>query len=137
MTKELVKKEPKLTIKQRKWLKLYLKTGNASLAARDTYSCTLESARRIGSENLSKLDIKLKELMEAKGLSIGDLIDDIQQMRKATKIVTSHTEPDYEHPDWTARAKAVDIASKWLGIDSKSEQSQLQQVVIQVTRGEE
>lgn len=58
----------KLTLKQRKWLKAYISTGNATQAAMQSYDCKdEESAAQIGYENLRKLDIT--ELMEETGLS--------------------------------------------------------------------
>jgi phage terminase small subunit len=48
-----------LTPKQRKFAKAYLKSGNASQAVRESYDVTSElAARNIGSENLTKPNIK-------------------------------------------------------------------------------
>ena len=57
-----------LTIKQRRWIKEYITTGNATEAAMRVYDCKdRESAGTIGSENLSKLAIP--DLMEQMGLT--------------------------------------------------------------------
>jgi len=60
-------KQRNLTIKQRKWLQLYIKLGNAKEAARQVYDCTDGSAGVIGWENLQKLNYS--EAMEMAGLT--------------------------------------------------------------------
>jgi hypothetical protein len=58
----------KLTIKQRKWIKEYISTGNATEAAQRVYNCKDRiSANAIGSENLAKLSFP--DLMEEMGLT--------------------------------------------------------------------
>ena len=55
-------------MKQRKWIKEYLDTGNATEAAMRVYDCQdRNSARTIGHENLIKLDYG--ELMEEAGIT--------------------------------------------------------------------
>jgi hypothetical protein len=57
-----------LTIKQKKWIKEYISTGNATEAAARVYKCKdRNSANAIGSENLAKLSFT--ELMEEMGLT--------------------------------------------------------------------
>src|SRR3990167_11247501 len=57
-----------LTIKQRKWLKLYIELGNATEAAMQSYNCkSREVARSIGWENLTKLDYS--SFMEEAGVT--------------------------------------------------------------------
>lgn len=73
--KTLVKEEKKkrrLTIKQRKWVKEYLRTGNATEAAKLAYNCSSESAHQIGWENLQKLDYQ--ELLERAGITDAKLL---------------------------------------------------------------
>lgn len=130
-------KQPELTLKQKKFLKEYFKSGNGRDAALKSYHCTFESAAVIASQNLNKLNLKIKDLMEAKGLSMGDLVDDVNAMRKATKLVTSPTEMDKEWPDWNARAKAVDIASKWLGMEANVAPASQTNIQINLTRGDD
>lgn len=58
----------KLTTKQRKWLKEYKRTLNATEAAMLAYDCKdRDSANTIGNENLAKLG--LKNILETIGLS--------------------------------------------------------------------
>ena len=52
-----VDKPKKLTPKQKKFADTYLATGNATEAADQAYDTDRETARRIGSENLSKPDV--------------------------------------------------------------------------------
>lgn len=112
-------KDKKLTLKQRMFLKEYFKTGNARQSALKVYDCNPANAGSIANETLIKLNINIRDLMESKGLSVGSLIDDLNSMRKATKLVTSPTEPDKEWPDWQARGKAIDIGGKWMGLEKQ------------------
>lgn len=62
------KKKKELTLKQRKWLALYLELGNASEAAMQVYNVKdRESAAQIGYENLRKLDYE--DFLEAAGIT--------------------------------------------------------------------
>lgn len=56
--KKRKKKGDDLTLKEQRWLEVYLQTGNATEAARRAYDCTEDSARRIGAENAAKLRIQ-------------------------------------------------------------------------------
>ena len=59
----------KLTLKQRRWIKKYIETGNATEAAMQVYNCKNRNvAESIGSENLGKL--AFSELMDQMGLLI-------------------------------------------------------------------
>lgn len=66
-----------LTLKQRKWLKHYIETGNASQAARMAgYQCQKEeNFRYIGYQNLTKLH--METLMEDMGLTNVYLINNL------------------------------------------------------------
>lgn len=60
--------QKKLTIKQRKWLLEYIKTGNATEAAMLVYDCKdRDSASNIGYENMRKLDYV--DFMEEAGIT--------------------------------------------------------------------
>ena len=67
------------------------------------------------SESTSKTPERLTEskgwaeLME-KYLPDPDVLEVHKQGLKANKIITSHTEPDYEYPDHAIRMKAVEMA---------------------------
>jgi hypothetical protein len=115
-------KEPKLTLKQTKFLKYYFETGNATQAVlKAGYNCDEYTARAIGSQNLTKLNVKVKDLMEAKGLSLGRLMDTLDDGLQSWKVHTSHTEPDRKVPDFATRHKYLETAAKWLGIETAPE----------------
>ena len=108
MTTEEVKKKRRLTIKQRKWIKEYIKTGNASAAAMKVYNCKdRESAAVIGSENLTKLNFQ--ELMEEMGLTDVTLLNvGTEGMIKPVKqSMTGEVHPDYavRHKYWETMLK--------------------------------
>lgn len=84
----------KLTIKQRKWLEIYLETGNATAAARRAYNCNERSARQIGYENMTKLDFT--DVLEAQGATAAMLVKLIVEGAKATKLIKTKEVPDWE-----------------------------------------
>lgn len=68
-----MKKKPKLTIKQRKFLKEYVRTGNGTKAALKAYDTTDEkTAESIASENLSKPVVKAALLRAQRKAGITD-----------------------------------------------------------------
>ena len=97
-------KKEDLTLKQRKWIKEYIKTGNATEAAMRVYDCKdRESASAIGTQNLGKLSIP--DLMEDMGLTDAALMNiGAEGMTKANKI---HGTGDnfIEIPDYGVREK--------------------------------
>ena len=103
------KNEP--TLKQRKWLQVYIKTGNATEAAMQVYDCKdRDSAATIGYENVQKLDYPA--FLEASGITDKLLTDKINEGLESTKIITSHTEPDREVSDMPTRHKYLETALK-------------------------
>jgi len=104
----------KLTIKQRKWIKKYIETGNATEAAMQVYDCKdRESAGTIGSENLQKL--AFSELMDEMGLTDIALLNvGTEGMTKAKKI---HGTGDnfVEVPDYGVRHKYWETLLKLKG----------------------
>jgi len=59
LSKEIQKKVRPLTLKQTKWLKLYLESGNATLSAMECYNTKdYFTASQIGHDNLKKANIK-------------------------------------------------------------------------------
>ncbi len=123
------KKEEKirLTLKQREFLKLYFKTGNGVQSAMKVYDTDdYQTAAAIASENLKKLKQPIRELMEMKGLSLGDLIDTVKEARSAVRKRAEITDRDdkgrpiyeyFDEPDHLIRLKSVEIAGKWLGVE--------------------
>lgn len=79
-------KGEKLTIKQRKWLKLYLECGNATEAAMQIYDCkNRESAAIIGFENIRKLNYE--DFLEEAGITDNLLQQKILEGLEATKQI--------------------------------------------------
>lgn len=117
-------KGEKKTLKQRKWLKLYLELGNATEAAFQIYDCkSRESARQIGWENLTKLDFV--EFLEEGGVTDQLLQEKILEGLKADKpisaqilvqgdktVVTKDNEGQVVVPDYGVRHKYLETALK-------------------------
>lgn len=94
----------KLTLKQRKWLKLYLELGNATEAAVQSYDCKdRESAAQIGYENLRKLDYA--DFLEQAGVTDELLIKKTAEGLEAVSAVG-------KIPDFTTRLKYLELAYK-------------------------
>ena len=55
-------------------------------------------------------------------------------MSRATKIYSSHTEPDKEVPDWTNREKSLKRIDWLAGIEEQSIQAQQTNVYIQAQK---
>jgi hypothetical protein len=113
-----IKKMRDLTLKQRKWLEEYIKTGNATEAAQRVYNVTSrESAANIGWENVRR--IENSELMESMGLTKRNLINLVAQ--GLTKPVKRERYKDdvVETPDYAVRHKYLDTALKLSGMLDK------------------
>lgn len=115
------KKPRKLSLKQRRWLDLYLETGNASEAAMVAYECkTRESAGQIGWENLKKLERPIQELMDLQGITDAYLNIKLKEGMDATKNISAVVGTDandrtmdfVEVPDYAVRHKYVETAYK-------------------------
>ncbi len=124
--------QKKLTVKQRKWMKEYIETGNATEAAIRVYSCKNRNvANAIGSQNLAKLSIH--ELMEESGLTDVALLRLLTMglTKPSTKILKKQLtykegqkevqEIEYEDvPDYNTRVKYLDIAMRLKGLLSST-----------------
>lgn len=112
--------DKELTLKQRKWLKLYLELGNATEAAMQVYDCEdRESAANIGSENIRKL--QFDELMEKAGITDRKLIKKLDEGLEANRVIsaintnkqaTGATTDFIDVPDFTVRHKYLETALK-------------------------
>jgi len=134
MGKAIVKiEEPKLTLKERKFLDEYFSNGgNATRAVQKVYNYkSYGTAGVMGSQLLKKLKVTLSSFMEAKGFNLEMLLVRLSEGMKATKIITSHTEPDRKVTDYAERRKYLQIASKWLGAETtQQEEGQLKRRVV-------
>lgn len=108
-----------MTLKQRKWLTLYLELGNAKEAAKRVYDCTDESAGQIGWENLKKLDYS--EFLEEAGITDNLLRSKIAEGLDANRTVSaritgkdanSRTDDFIDVPDFLARHKYLETTLK-------------------------
>lgn len=91
----------KMTLKQRKWLKLYLECGNAKKAAMEVYNCKEDSAHNIGYENLQKLDYT--QFLEEGGITEALLKQKLQEGLDAK---------DKKQIDYSTRHKYLETALK-------------------------
>lgn len=96
----------KMTVKQKKFLKEYVKTGNATEAAMRSYEAKDRlSARNIGSENLAKLGRSIAELLNEHGLTDDRIAEEITK----GAIEASNKTGD---PDYYVRHRYLDTAAK-------------------------
>jgi hypothetical protein len=120
---EVYMKKDELTIKQRKWLKEYLETGNATEAAMRVYNCKdRDSASNVGWENVRKLEFA--ELMEEGGITDAKLQAKINEGLESNKVVSARvtgreaderTDDFIEVPDMPTRQKYLETALKVKG----------------------
>jgi hypothetical protein len=109
-----------LTLKQRKWMKIYLECGNATEAAMQVYDCKdRNSAKQIGYENLSKLNYT--EFLEEGGITDERLKRVLSDGLDANRVVSamntgkqaSAATADFiDVPDHIVRHKYLETALK-------------------------
>jgi phage terminase small subunit len=109
----------KLTTKQRKFVQGYLATGNASLAAKNSYDVKSDAtARVIGSENLTKPNIQatILEALDAQGLTNEHLATKVAELvnaqRKVTVVRSGELEAVEERIDTQAVKAGLEFAFK-------------------------
>lgn len=115
-----MKRRPK-TIKEKKFVNEYLKTGNATEAAARVYDVsTRNSAKSIGYENLTKLDFPT--ILDNAGITDDFIAKTLRRGMKAKKTISiSGKEADagtndfIDIPDWANRLKATELATKAKG----------------------
>lgn len=102
---------PDLTLKQRKFLAAYFRSGNSTQAAMEAFDCKDRvTAASVGYETLRKLQIPLRLIMEAKGLSSEKLIEVVKEGLNAMHNGL---------PDYRTRLGYAQMAGKWLGLDTR------------------
>lgn len=111
-----------LTLKQRRWLQCFCEFdsetfGNATKSAIVAYELggdeQYHSARQVGWENMTKLDIQIGDLMNEMGLSNTKLVSKLSEGLEASKRYGNDATM---HPDNNARLKALELALKLKGI---------------------
>ncbi len=96
----------RLTLKQLKFIQIYIETGNATKAAMRVYNCKNENvAKSLGSENLTKPDIacEIDKYRKEGGLSIQKAINAINDGYDAEKKGA---------PDHNVRLRSADMTLK-------------------------
>lgn len=125
--------EKKLTVKQAKWLDLYIELGNATEAAMQSYDCEDRvTAASIGYENLRKL--QTNEIMESMGLTDKRLYSKLDELIEAKRTVSAisgrkanaGTVDFVDVPDYQTQVKAIDIALKLKAKYPKDNQTNVQ-----------
>ena len=119
---ERIKRPPK-TVKERKFVKEYLKNGgNATQAAMKAYDASsYNSAHVIGAENIRKLTIS--DILDKAGLTDEKIGSVLTEAAEATKPISATSGRDaseasmdfIEVPDWNARLKSIELAGKMKG----------------------
>jgi hypothetical protein len=115
-----MKKGDNLTLKQRKWMKVYIQCGNATEAAMQVYNCKdRNSAKQIGFENLAKLNYT--EFLEEGGITDELLRKKIEEGMDANRVIsavntgkqaTGATADFIDVPDFAIRHKYLETALK-------------------------
>lgn len=125
--------EKKLTLKQARWLDVYIETGNATEAAMRAYELEDRAiAGQIGYENMKKLDIS--ELMDSMGLTEHKLILKVQEGLDATRSISAiaGTEANggtvdfVDVPDYAVRHKYLETSLKLKGKLQKDSSTNIQ-----------
>ena len=96
----------RLTLKQLKFIQIYIESGNATKAAMEAYNCKNENvAKSLGSENLTKPDIacEIEKYRKEGGLSIQKAINAINDGYDAEKKGA---------PDHNVRLRSADMTLK-------------------------
>ena len=109
--KKPIKKRPPKTLKEKAFLKEYIKTGNASASALKVYDTSSKaSAKQIGYAILTKVD--LKTIMDAKGLTNDNLMNHVVEgLEKPVKV----TADGIETPDYGVRHRYLETSLRLRG----------------------
>lgn len=105
---DLSKKPKRLpkTIKEKKFVNEYLKTGNATEAAQKVYNAkSYNSSANIGYQNLKKLDFPT--ILDRAGITDDFIAKTIRGGMKAKNNLGK--------PEWASRLKATELATKSKG----------------------
>ena len=126
---------------ERRFLREYLSTGNATLAARNAFPhLTQGSQYQKGLVLKRSLGSYMEILMDQFGLDDLTLVKKLKEGLEAAKIVTSPTEGDKVVPDYSTQHKYLTTAAKWRGLEGGENkggnQTNIGEVKILVTRGE-
>jgi hypothetical protein len=107
----------KLTPKQVKFVTNYVKTGNATQAALESYNCSSDNtARSMGCQTLANVNVerKIAEICQRRGLTEDWAVKILKRQGKATRPVVAGKEI-VEYPDNPSRIEAAQTALKLHG----------------------
>lgn len=133
MGKDLSDTAPELTVKQQEFLDAYLDPesetfGNGVRSALRTYDTTDYSAAGvIAHENIKKLKITTKHLMDAKGIGYEKLLAKLKEGLDANRTISVFTGKDakgtdmdfIDVPDHSTRHKYLKTAGDWYGLGDR------------------
>lgn len=110
----MYKKKRKLTLKQKIFVKEYLKTKNVSLATKKAgYACTASGFENLQNPILKK---KIEQILEKNGVSDEKIAKTINDGLKAKQLINDpYQKKMIKYKDHANRARFVDIACKLKG----------------------
>jgi len=112
-----------MTHKQKQFVKEYIKTGNATEAASRVYKTkNRNTAKSIGSENLTKLD--LMEVMDKTGISDNYLMEILKRGLEAKRQIVTGNKKVQIFEDYNNQSKFLAIALKLKGYLSLTDKNQ-------------
>jgi len=119
---EQMEKFNNATEKQRKWVMVFLQTGDSDKAVEEAYDTTTQAARyQIAHKLRLKFGITVQDIYRAFGITENKLAAKTVQLLDAKKLVRTYKKGDMmteeESEDTFAISKGIDHATKMLRID--------------------
>jgi len=122
-TNSLASLDKVMTPKQAKFLDLYVRTGNATSSYQKAYSQDNPAlAATSASLLLKKYEGVKLAVMEQHGLNLGHILQRLRESLDATYIEHAFDGEQTELPDQRLRLKAVEVATKLMGMENKQQQ---------------
>jgi len=117
--KDIIPKDYKLTLKQRKFFNEWFSNGgNGTQAALKAYDTDYMTAAMIASENLKKHKSVIYGLLDKQGLTIGKIVKTVKEATEAEKWNEFTGQREADHG---TRLKAVTVASRLHGLEEQSQ----------------
>ncbi len=130
-------KEQKALVDKDKFLRLYLKTGNATRAAQEVYNCPTRAAASVKGYRLLK-ELEMGQMMEESGITDRSLQVKFKQGLKAKKYIapTSYTDRKKIRkngyvtvPDYAVRKQFLELVLKMKGRENEGTNIQINNFV--------
>lgn len=122
----------RLTVKQRRFIKELTRTLSPTEAAMRVYKCKNRlSARVIASQNLSKLNISMIELMNKMGLTLEEDMLDLKRLRKAQRIQACDI---YVKKDENGNYKINENSNDFINVDDNHTQLRALELSLKLKR---